>query len=232
MRIEPPGASLTFTARLAREQGWSVGRADTVMEEYRRFLYLAATGARPMTPSEDVDAAWHLHLTYTRHYWDELCGNILGCPLHHDPTEGGRAQLAHFIAQYEATLARYHDVFGHAPPADIWPEAEVRFAGKSPPRWPRLAAAGIASMSLAACTAVAGEWGAGAIVLPIVVAGLLVLLLVTVIVRAAQASRRSRDDGSGGGDSGGAYASSDCGPSDSCGDGGSSGCGGGCGGGD
>jgi len=47
MRIAPEGAALTFEARLAREQGWSSARAARVVEEYRRFLYLAATNGRP-----------------------------------------------------------------------------------------------------------------------------------------------------------------------------------------
>ena len=89
MRIEREGAEATFARRLGLKQCWSKRHTYAVIEEYRRFLYLAATGDRPVTPSDDVDEAWHLHLTYTRHYWDELCGRILGKPLHHDPTEGG-----------------------------------------------------------------------------------------------------------------------------------------------
>ena len=42
--------------------------------------------------SEQVDAAWHLHLTYTRSYWDRFCKETLGQPLHHDPTRGGPAE--------------------------------------------------------------------------------------------------------------------------------------------
>ena len=75
MRIEAGGAALTFAARLARENGWSAAHAAAVVEEYRRFLYLAAT-AGPVTPSEDVDQAWHLHLSYTRHYWEVPCGAV------------------------------------------------------------------------------------------------------------------------------------------------------------
>ena len=136
MRIEREGASATFARRLGRKQGWGKRHTYAVIEEYRRFLYLAATGDRPVTPSDDVDEAWHLHLTYTRHYWDELCARILGRPLHHDPTEGGAAQQAHFKDQYAATLARYELVFGEPPRADVWPApgAESRRLR----RWPRL----------------------------------------------------------------------------------------------
>ena len=134
MRIEREGAAATFARRLGRKQGWGKRHTYSVIEEYRRFLYLAATGDRPVTPSDDVDEAWHLHLTYTRHYWDELCGRILGKPLHHDPTVGGAAQQAHFKDQYQATLARYEAVFGEPPRSDIWPAP----ASHRPRRWPRL----------------------------------------------------------------------------------------------
>src|SRR5262245_38242781 len=80
---------LPFAARLARENGWSRSYADRVIAEYKRFVYLAVTGTWPVCPSEDVDAAWHLHLTYTRSYWDRFCGKVLGRLLHHDPTKGG-----------------------------------------------------------------------------------------------------------------------------------------------
>ena len=136
MRIEREGAVATFARRLGRKQGWGKRHTYSVIEEYRRFLYLAATGDRPVTPSDDVDAAWHLHLTYTRHYWDELCGRILGKSLHHDPTEGGAAQQAHFRDQYAATLARYEIVFGEPAPPGVWPAPGS--ASRLPRRWSRL----------------------------------------------------------------------------------------------
>lgn len=129
MRIEPEGASLTFTKRLARENGWSHRYAAQVMDEYRRFLYLAATGTQIVTPSEQVDQAWHLHLTYTRHYWGELCARIIGKPLHHGPTAGGSVEGRKYRNLYTETLARYRATFGAEPPAEIWPPTELRFAG-------------------------------------------------------------------------------------------------------
>jgi uncharacterized protein (TIGR04222 family) len=52
---------------------------------------------------------------------------VLGKPLHHVPTRGGPAERERHVAQYNQTLSTYEQVFGHAPPADIWPHAEVRF---------------------------------------------------------------------------------------------------------
>lgn len=168
MRIEPEGASLTFTKRLARENGWSRSYAAAVVTEYRRFLYLAATDTATVTPSQQIDQAWHLHLAYTRHYWGELCARIIGRPLHHGPTAGGGAEGRKYRTLYAETLARYRATFGSEPPADIWPPTEQRFAVNY--QWvdrsanfvlPRrsvsvLALAGGATL-LAACTALAAD---------------------------------------------------------------------------
>jgi hypothetical protein len=119
--------ALTFEARLARENRWPPAHARRAVAEYRRFVYLAATAGHPVTPSDAVDQVWHLHLTYTRSYWDGLCGRVLGRPLHHGPTRGGAGETARFRDQYERTLAAYRTAFGEAPPADLWPPADTRF---------------------------------------------------------------------------------------------------------
>lgn len=240
MRIEPEGAALGFAARLARENGWSLAHGAAVVAEYRRFLYLAATAGGQVTPSEDVDQAWHLHLTYSRHYWDVLCGRILGRPLHHGPTEGGAAEDARYRGQYEATLARYRAIFGDAPPPAIWPAGADRFAVR-PLRidasryWlvpkaltGRTAGLAAASLLIAACAALAGNSGGSeaSMAIPIVAlsAG---AILIALAVAAGRNSQRKRDGSSCGT---GTSCGSD-GNSDSGSDGGS-GCGGGCGGGD
>lgn len=122
---EPP--ALPFAARLAREQGWSRPFAERAVREYRRFVFLAVTAGRPMCPSEQVDAVWHLHLTYTRSYWKRFCGDTLGRPLHHEPTRGGGEEADKHLRMYADTLAEYRKAFGHEPPADLWPEAGTRF---------------------------------------------------------------------------------------------------------
>jgi uncharacterized protein (TIGR04222 family) len=122
--------ALTFADRLARENGWSKAYTGRVLREYRRFLYLTQVADHMVVPSEEVDQAWHLHLTYTRSYWDRLCGEVLGQPLHHHPTQGGAAESRKFVDLYARTLATYRAVFGEQPPPDIWPDAAVRFGGE------------------------------------------------------------------------------------------------------
>ena len=120
-------ASLTFAARLARENRWSLAEAELVIEEYRRFCYLAMTAGHDVTPSDAVDQAWHLHLTYSRDYWEVFCPLVLKADLHHGPTSGGPAEAGRYYRQYAATLAAYEAAFGEAPPAAVWPAASKRF---------------------------------------------------------------------------------------------------------
>jgi hypothetical protein len=120
-------AVLTFVRRLAKEAGWSSDYTGRVIDEYRRFLFLATVAGHTAVPSEQVDQAWHLHLTYTRSYWGRLCRETLGRQLHHEPTRGGSGEQAKFIALYDETLASYRRFFGVEPPADIWPDAAARF---------------------------------------------------------------------------------------------------------
>ncbi len=130
------GDVLPFTRRLARENGWSLGDAGRVVEEYRRFLYLAVRAGHPVTPSDAVDQAWHLHLVYSRSYWDDLCAQVLQQPLHHGPTRGGQSEDRRFLGDYEATRVSYRRCFGTAPPTDLWPDPAVRFDPRA--RWRRV----------------------------------------------------------------------------------------------
>ena len=108
-------AVFEFEARLAKENGWSREFASRVIQEYRRFLLLAMQSGHPVTPSDEVDQAWHLHLVYTRSYWERLCRDVLGRPLHHEPTTGGVDESGKFHTQYERTLDSYRRLFGAAP---------------------------------------------------------------------------------------------------------------------
>lgn len=131
--IGPDDVAFGFAQRLARENGWSAAFADRVIAEYRRFCFLAVTAGHEVTPSDAVDQAWHLHLTYTRDYWERFCPDVLGCALHHGPTAGGNAERHRFFDQYAATLKAYEEVFG-TPPADIWPGAHRRLVD-DPKAW-------------------------------------------------------------------------------------------------
>ncbi|WP_411826774.1 glycine-rich domain-containing protein [Luteolibacter sp. AS25] len=133
--LDEDGAQLPFTARLSREQGWTHVYAGRVVEEYKRFIALAMLAGHMVTPSEEVDQAWHLHMVYTKSYWHGLCRDVLGRELHHSPTTGGGDQNAKFHGLYGKTLESYRRIFQAEPPADIWPSVEKRFANAAAGRW-------------------------------------------------------------------------------------------------
>jgi hypothetical protein len=130
-----PGSAFPYSKRLARENGWTPAHARRVIEEYKRFVFLALHAGHPVTPSDAVDQAWHLHLTYTQSYWEDLCENILRRRLHHTPTRGGRREGAKYADRYGRTLQSYRDFFGEVPPADIWPAPGARFEPTPHQRW-------------------------------------------------------------------------------------------------
>lgn len=136
--LDDPEASLPFTERLARDHRWTPDFAADAVREYRRFLFLMALSERPLTPSDVVDEVWHLHLSYTKSYWEDLCGKVLGRPLHHHPTTGGPAAQAFFRECYQQTLTAYYASFAEFPPEHIWPNPDARFAIKEEYRTVRL----------------------------------------------------------------------------------------------
>lgn len=116
------------------EQGWTRDFALGAIEQYRRFCFLACISPTPVTPSEEVDAVWHLHLLYTRDYWEVFCPNVLNRDFHHGPTQGGKDEEDRFYTQYARTLILYQYWFG-APPIQYWPPALDRFRPSVRSRW-------------------------------------------------------------------------------------------------
>ena len=247
--IDEGAPSLSFAARLARENRWPLPRARRVVGEYLRFVYLAAVSSETVTPSVEVDQAWHLHLCYTRSYWHRLCREILGRELHHGPTRGGAAENRRFHECYERTLRLYQEEFGEAPPSDIWPPAARRFAAGaspvsvSPAEHLILPKAKLRRAALLSAIVPAAALGLGALartdaIVPLLFFILFLALLISALVRLLRARGGSSRDNRR--SDGGCSSSAGCGSgsgghdfADSSSDGGgdSSGCGGGCGGG-
>jgi hypothetical protein len=126
--LDDLGSDFKFSDRLARENAWSTDYALRTINEYKKFLFLAAEAGHPVTPPVAIDHVWHLHLCYTRNYWHDLCQDTLGFPLHHGPTKGGTQEDQKFNQWYQKTLDSYQRLFKNLPPADIWPTPEVRFS--------------------------------------------------------------------------------------------------------
>lgn len=124
--LDEPGVVDTFSRRLARENGWSQAYTGRVVREYKRFLTLAVAAGHLVSPSEQVDQAWHLHVLHAARY-RRFCSEVLGCRLDHGPSDGGSAQREHFARAYEQTMSSYQQLFGEPPPSDVWPDARRRF---------------------------------------------------------------------------------------------------------
>lgn len=236
--FDEPNTQLTFAARLSRENGWTTYYTNRVIDEYKKFIFLCCTSANPVTPSDPVDQAWHLHLTYTKSYWQNLCHDTLGTEIHHNPTKGGKDEQQKFSSFYKELPEIYEEKFGFQPPTDIWHDAKTRFTDinfvrvntaqywviKKPSPRAKTAALQIVTMAIAMlCIQASGSYGF-----------IIVFAIFTII---SFFSRKG--GGKGGSDSSGcssAGCSSDNGCSSDGGDSGCSsgcsGCGGGCGGGD
>jgi hypothetical protein len=125
--LDNPGVDFKFSDRLARENGWPPAYALRVIEEYKKFIFLCCITPGGVTPSDPVDQAWHLHLTFTQSYWNDLCRDTLGQQIHHNPTKGGKAEAIKFDGYYTHTNQLYIQTFGTVPPADIWHSNKTRF---------------------------------------------------------------------------------------------------------
>lgn len=126
--LDEPGINFSFSDRLARENGWTKSYSLRVVEEYKKFILLCCISHCEVTPSDAVDQAWHLHLTYTKSYWFDLCKSTIEKEIHHNPTKGGKDEADKFGGFYTSTHDLYKEVFGYTPPSDIWPDNNTRFS--------------------------------------------------------------------------------------------------------
>ena len=125
-QLDDPAAALTFSERLARDNGWTARFAQRAIQEYKRFAFLSVAAGHPVSPPDAVDQVWHEHMIYTESYWKDFCGTVLGKPLHHHPTRGGAEESVKFAGWYAQTLLSYRNFFAEEPPADIWPSSATR----------------------------------------------------------------------------------------------------------
>lgn len=102
-----------FATRLAKENAWTAWFTKQAITEYKKFMYLAATGNQMVSPSEIVDTVWHLHLIYTKSY-KEFC-NLLGKQIQHIPSTHSREDYQELRAATKRTKELYEANFGEQP---------------------------------------------------------------------------------------------------------------------
>jgi hypothetical protein len=175
-----------FVQRLMDGQGWSEGKTEALIDEYKRFCYLAIIKLDlTRAPSPQIDQIWHQHLTWTRTYWDEFCGQVLRAPLHHEPSQFGTRRY-----DKKAWTTSYQAEFHKAPGAwDWWPgphpvEADridsIRWINTKPLVFlppPPLVLAATCCLSIGLVLAVIGFWVSGLLLLGVLlfVVGVLAL---------------------------------------------------------
>ncbi|HEX6429775.1 MAG TPA: hypothetical protein VF008_18910 [Niastella sp.] len=133
--LDDPNAEITFSHKLSAKQNWSPTFTERVVEEYRKFIFLCCISPNGASPSQAVDEAWHLHLTYTKSYWIDLCKNTLNKDIHHHPSQGGDEEDHKHRDWYSETLINYQSVFGSLPPDDIWPPPREIESHLPEPAW-------------------------------------------------------------------------------------------------
>lgn len=117
----------SLKVKLIQQNSWTPEFTERVLKEYLRFIHLAIISDEEVTPSQIVDTAWHMHLTFTRDYWERMVP-MLPRVLHHNPCEG-KAPLAEKLRygrQYQETLYLYNREFNESPPNDIWGGVESK----------------------------------------------------------------------------------------------------------
>ncbi len=113
---DPPG-EYSFSIRLAAENYWTKAFTEQAILEYKKFMYLAATSDKMVSPSGIVDEVWHQHLIFTKSY-NDFC-EVLGKQIQHVPSTHNREEFQKFQQAKERTTQLYEETFGPQP-VNIW----------------------------------------------------------------------------------------------------------------
>src|SRR3989344_4428261 len=104
--------------KLVHEEGWTIGRADKVEVEYKKFLVLVLKNqvtrtVRSIVPTKEIDQFWHNHILDTIKYASD-CEFYFGFFLHHFPYLGlrGPEDAQALKDQFRESRAYYEAEFG------------------------------------------------------------------------------------------------------------------------
>ena len=105
--------------RLVEETGHSVDVCYTLVEEYRRFMYLVGSTGETLAPSPIVDLVWRLHVDDKKAYFEDFCPRIIGRTIHHP----GEPEPFEDDPAYIRALDYYAQEFGR-PQVQFWPDPD------------------------------------------------------------------------------------------------------------
>lgn len=102
---------------MEQQQGASTEMAQRVIEEYRKFLFLAMRAGHQVIPPGVINDVWMSHMQNAQNYWENLAKMITDRPV-----AGGMdaKTMGNVGDAWAATLQSYEKIFGTKPPADIW----------------------------------------------------------------------------------------------------------------
>lgn len=112
-----PQSEYGFATRLSFENDWTAYFTLKAIEEYKKFMFLAATANQMVSPSEIVDIVWHQHLIFTESY-KEFC-TILGKKTEHIPSTHNKEEKETFLRAKNQTKKLYEQNFG-SQPEEFW----------------------------------------------------------------------------------------------------------------
>lgn len=102
-----------LTPRIMRKYSRDKEYAEGILREAKRMLYLGELTGKPVTPSEEIDDAWHEMILFSPYYF-KLCRFLGTDYIHHEPepeTPAGSAGT-NGPSQYDETIALYEKQFG------------------------------------------------------------------------------------------------------------------------
>ena len=114
-----------FMDLVQKQMGMSSEMSARVIEEYRKFLFLAMRAGHQVIPPGAINDVWMLHMQNAQNYWENLGKMIAERPV----ASGIDAKsFAGMGDAWAATLKSYEAIFGTKPPMDIWGQSAAQQA--------------------------------------------------------------------------------------------------------
>lgn len=117
MNVQGLQAFAPLMQAMQQQMGVQAGMAGRIVEEYRKFLFLAMRAGHQVIPPGVINDVWMMHMQNTQNYWEQL-----GQMIAEKPLAGGvdARAMGEMGDAWAATLKSYETIFGTKPPMDIW----------------------------------------------------------------------------------------------------------------
>lgn len=96
--------------------GWSKEKVEQIEVWYRRFLYIRLHEKEAvLVPTNDIDEFWHIHMLYTKQYYND-CKKIFSCIVQHNPTvEPSKEENDLFLKNFKNSLELFQKYYNEIP---------------------------------------------------------------------------------------------------------------------